>query len=353
MIEPLPNCFSIWAIAAATVVFLALNMVEQLDNFIDSRVPAGVVFRYYLLYIPYIVYLVLPVAMLLATLFTVGGMALSNELSAMHVSGVPFIRPMGLLLATAGVMSLFGFAIGETAVPAANRMRMDIERYEVKRLPRETRVRGGRFYLQIQPGKHIRLDRYNPPTREAFGVGGMEVADGRIRSRWDADKMIWLDGAWRIRGASEQTFSADGSVTQNHNVALDLTGAGLRPDELERVQTAPEEMNWRELGDFIARLKSAGGNVRKWEVDRLFKVSLPVASIIIVLFGAPIASVKRRGGTALGFGLALFVCFMYFGFMQVGKVLGHSGALPPLLSAWIGNIFFGLLGIGAWWHLSR
>jgi lipopolysaccharide export system permease protein len=92
-------------------------------------------------------------------------------------------------------------------------------------------------------------------------------------------------------------------------------------------------------------MKLSGGDPRKWEVDLKIKLASPIAAIIIVLFGAPIAAVKRRGGTALAFALALLICFIYFGFTQVGRVMGHHGILSPLAAAWIGNAFFGTMGI--------
>ena len=122
---------------------------------------------------------------------------------------------------------------------------------------------------------------------------------------------------------------------------------------MEKVQIRPEEMNYIELRDYIRKQKSIGANIVKWKVDLLSKVSLPAATIIIVLFGAPIASIRRRSGTVLGFGLALFICFIYFGFIQIGKVLGHKAVLEPLVSAWAGNVFFGLLGLAILFRWAR
>ncbi len=334
-----------WAILAATVVFLVIDVVENLDKFIDAKVSPKSIFRYYYLFIPYIVYLILPVATLLATLFTIGGLTITNELMAMQLQGVPFIRTLGLLLGVTCLTAAGAFFIGETVIPQANKERMDIERYEVKRLPRESRAKYGKLYIQLDEGRHLYIARYNPATREAYGIELVDVRDGKVTRRTDADKMIWFNKKWNIQGAVSRLFDVGGKVDWKQNENFSLSGVGLKPEEFEKVQTKPEEMNWYELKSFIRRLKNSGSNTLRWEVDLLFKVSLPAAAVIIVLFGAPIASIRRRGGTALGFGLSLFICFIYFGFIQVGKVMGYNGTLEPLLSAWIGNIFFGILGI--------
>ncbi|NQT34634.1 YjgP/YjgQ family permease [bacterium] len=343
----------LWSITAATIVFLVLDVENYLDKFIDSRVPLTTVICYYYLYVPYVVYLILPVATLLATLFTIGGLTITNELSAMQISGIPFIRPLILLLLVASAVAAGGFYIGETIVPEFNRERMDIYRYDVRKLPRETRSKHGKLYMQLGMNRQLQIDRYSPATREAYGIQLVEVQAGRISRRTDAERMVWRDAAWHLQGAVERKFDESGLISWERDSDISVSGDGLRPDELEKVQTKPEEMNWVELKEFVKRLSSSGGNTIRWQVDLFFKVSLPVAAIIIVLFGAPIASVRRRGGTALGFGLALFICFIYFGFIQIGRVLGYNGTLPPIISAWAGNFFFGILGLGILFRSTR
>ena len=335
----------VWSIILAMVVFIVVDLVQMLDKFIDNSVPVNIVIRFYQLYIPYIIYLILPVATLLATLFTIGGFNMTNELSAMMVTGVSFYRPLSLLLVTAVFIACGGFILSETVMPEANRQRMDIYRYEVKKLPRETRSRFGQLYMQVGSDQLLSIDRYNPNTREAYGIHLVSPENGKLRMRTDAEKMVWRDNAWFLQGAIRRNFDINGDIIWQREADISISGKGLKPDALEKVQTSPEEMNWEDLKEFIGKMSLAGGNTTKWEVDLLFKVSLPAAAVIIVLFGAPIASIRRRGGTALGFGLALFICFIYFGFIQVGKVLGYNGSISPLVSAWIGNVFFGFLGL--------
>jgi lipopolysaccharide export system permease protein len=333
------------AVLAAVVVFLVVDNVDNLDTFIDNHVPAHQVIRYYYLFIPQIIYLTLPVATLLATLFTIGGLTQTNEMTAMHASGIPFRRPLLLLLSIATVSALIILYLGETVIPVTNRERMDIERYEVKKIPRETRANLGRLYFQLGDGRQLFVGRYNADTGEAYDIQMMTADSGHVASRVDADKMVWRDEKWFLQGAREKQFGSRGIFSINPHPNRELDFKGLQPEGFAKIQTAPEEMNYRELSDFIERMRISGGEPRKWIVDLLFKISMPVAAVVIVLFGAPIAAVKRRGGTAVAFGLALFICFIYFGFMQVGKIAGYSGLLTPMASAWIGNAFFGTLGL--------
>ena len=79
-------------------------------------------------------------------------------------------------------------------------------------------------------------------------------------------------------------------------------------------------------------------------VDLHMKLAFPLINLIVILIGAPMATRLRSTSTALGFGLSVAIAFAYYAFMQSGKALGHNGALPPYLAAWLGDIVFGAVG---------
>ncbi len=335
----------VYATVAATIIFLVVDAVEHIDTFVDHQTSMSQIIRYYYLFLPYIAYLIYPVAALLATLFTVGGLTMTNELVAIKVSGVSFSRILLLLLLATGIGAFGTYVLGETLIPSANRQREDLYRYDIKKMPRENRAKHGRIYVQVGKNKQLYIDRYKPLSKEAIGIQLIERDGGRIIRRVDAEKMIWLDNKWYFQGAAERVFSDSGKVNWRYDITESISGRGLHPDEFERVKTKPEELNREELLEFIKRIRKSGGKTLKWETEAYSKVAQPVAAIIIVLFGAPMASIRRRGGTALGFGLSLFVCFVYFGIIQIGKVFGYNGTIDPWLGAWIGNLFFGMIGL--------
>ena len=46
----------------------------------------------------------------------------------------------------------------------------------------------------------------------------------------------------------------------------------------------------------------------------------------------------RMQSAALGFGLSVGISFLYYGVMRAGQALGHNGALPPYVAAWMGDV---------------
>jgi lipopolysaccharide export system permease protein len=152
--------------------------------------------------------------------------------------------------------------------------------------------------------------------------------------------MIWQDSAWVLEAGYERLFTKDREVTSSFPTK-DGFNITFRPNDIAQIQKRAEEMSFSELKNFINEVKRTGGNPARWLVELYLKIAFPFANLIIILFGAPLASKKTRSGTAVSFGISLFICFLYFGIIKVSQSLGHNGNLPPLLSAWLGNLVFG------------
>jgi len=92
-------------------------------------------------------------------------------------------------------------------------------------------------------------------------------------------------------------------------------------------------------------LKQSGSRVQKYLVELYLKIAFPLTNTIVVVIGTALALRVRRGGLAVSFGLSVFISFVYYAFIRLGQALGHSGQLPPIVAAWIGNFFFGALAL--------
>ncbi len=74
---------AIFSLIVFVIIFVSIDMMEKLDNFIDSNSSNETIIRYYVMFIPEIIKLMTPISMLLSSLFTTGKMSNSNEITAM------------------------------------------------------------------------------------------------------------------------------------------------------------------------------------------------------------------------------------------------------------------------------
>ncbi len=175
-----------------------------------------------------------------------------------------------------------------------------------------------------------------------------------MRERFDAESMVWRSKSeeWTLCSGMKRTFSSDTTrpVTKREMItrfdSLDIGKLSVTPLNIKRMQEKPEEMELGDLREYIQRQQSAGSDVSRLTVDYHGKIAFPFASFIVVLFGVPFASTKRRSGLSVQFGISLLICFIYLVCQKLSQVFGYNGDMQPLLAAWLPNILFFLAGCG-------
>jgi len=330
-----------FALIAFSVIFIIIDLVGFMDRFIDQKVGFFIVAKYYIFYLPYIIVLILPVATLLASLFSVGQMSRYNELIAMQSSGLSIIRILYPLIVLGIIISITAAYGGERFVPLTNQKKTELYQTHVDKMKLRSKTQTKNISLQVDENRWLLIGFFDNKTNTAFKVSIQKYVQKMLVSRFDADRMIWEKEKWILINGYIRQFSNNKENATAFD-ELELGDIRFRPEDIAKVQKTTEEMSYWELNNFIKEVKRTGGNPDRWLVDLYLKIAFPFANLIIILFGAPLASRKTRSGRSVSFGISLFICFLYFGFIKVGQSLGHNGTIPPLLAAWLGNIFFGI-----------
>jgi lipopolysaccharide export system permease protein len=337
------------------LIFIAIDMMEKLDDFIDANAPVGTIIEYYGAFSPDIIKLMTPVAMLLASLFVVGRLSNQNELAAMKSSGVSLYRMLAPFLVVAALVSCFSVYFSGWIVPYANQRKYAIERTHLNR----SQGAFTRYNILFQDGRTrlVSMNYYDSQGKLANRVSIQDFADTNLTvllRRFDAMQMEWITrplmgqdsagGGWvLVKGTEREFFGQQQRLTWFDR--LPIGRLNVTPSDIEKKQRKPDEMDYPELKRFIDNQRRAGQDVSRWMVDLNGKIAFPFASVIVVLFGVPFASIKRRSGIALEFGICTAVTFIYLAFTKISQVFGYNGDLSPLLTAWIANLIFLALGI--------
>ncbi len=338
---------TLFGLLAFTAIFVIIDVMENLDDFLDHNVQTPIIIQYYIAFAPEIIKLMTPVAILLSSLFTTGKLSSNNELTAMKAGGMSIYRYLTPLLAVAFIVSCASVYFNGWVVPYANQHKYGIERrYLQKNL--ETLARTN-IYLQDGPRKIIQISFFEGQSNTGTRTSIQEFSDTSLISitqRWDANQIQWdsTSRQWTLKNGFHRIVTANGEITKSFTVKTfsDLT---FSPKDIIKKVEKPAEMNYTELKDFIARQQQSGNDVARWMVDYHSKVAFPFASVIVVLFGVPFSFGKRRSGLALQFGISVAICFIYLAFMKISEVFGYNGDLNPMLTAWLANIIFFTAGV--------
>jgi lipopolysaccharide export system permease protein len=333
---------AVFSLVAVLLVFIVIDAMEKIDDFIDKQASWGIIMLYYVYFVPEIIKLVIPVAMLLASLFVTARLSTQNELTAMKSAGVSLYRIMLPFVVAALLVSAAAVYFNGWIVPLANQEKFAIERaYLHKDI---VSASGANIYIQDSRTRILSIGYFDDSRNVASRVSIQDFspADPTVMvERVDAVSMMWDSSArgWVLNGGTRRWFE-DGKERMEQFVAQSPGLLHFNPEDLRKKQEKPDEMDYYTLQEFIRNQEEAGQDAARWRVDFYSKVSFPFASVIVVLFGVPFASQKRRGGVGVQLGISLLICFIYLIFMKISQVFGYNGDINPLLTAWLANILF-------------
>ena len=73
-------------------IFLVVDLIENLDRFMDNNVPKNIILEYYVYSLPYFLSIGLPMSVLISTVLSLGNLVKRNEWTAMKASGISIYR---------------------------------------------------------------------------------------------------------------------------------------------------------------------------------------------------------------------------------------------------------------------
>ena len=134
--------------------------------------------------------------------------------------------------------------------------------------------------------------------------------------------------------------TADGSSSKPTTVEVAPSAEPVADSELLEAPREPDEMTYAEIDRLARILERTGGNARELLVKREQKLSIPFATLVVILFGAPLATSSKRGGNAYGIGVSLATLLVYILMMKVSQAFGEAGTIDALTAAWLPNVIF-------------
>ena len=330
--------FKLWtaSLLAVPPLFIIGDITENLDSYLDRGLTRAEVAQSYLYKLPEYFQFAFPIAALVATVFTIHNMTRNREIVAAKAGGISFHRVVAPLVVVG--LLLMGTALGlSELVPRGNRIAAQIQRAEGPsrswRSDFVYRSENGLNWqvrrLTASDGRMTGVMLERPPTDDAAGLHVTAEAAG-----WTEDE------GWTLVSGYMRTLAPDSTERSVEFDRMLMPAMSERPEELLETPREPEEMTYQEIARLASIIERSGGNATEYLVRRGQLLSVPVATLIIILFGAPLATSNKRGGTAFGIGLSMITVIVFTMLLKLGGALGEAGAISPWAAAWIPNVLF-------------
>lgn len=337
----------VWSTLAFWVIFIIVHLVEHLDDFIDKGAPAKYVALYYIYFSPFVIVLVMPIAVLLATLFSVGFLSKRNELLAMRASGASLLRLSMPLLLLGLVVTGSLMVVGETIYPAAEAKRAEMEDQFIKRSTSNSPGIVHDLFATGLEGRKFYFRTFSADKGSGSDVTVQTTRDGRVTEMWEIKDLRYVDSVWMGFDGRQRSFTGSGDSVSQYT-PFDRRAFGNwheTPEDFVRKRINPERVSYTQLKATIARMRSVGGDTTVEDTELQLKLAFPFLSFLVVLVGFPIAARSKQTGMALNFGIALGVTFALRVLIEVFRSLGHNGDVPAWLAAWAPNIVCLIAGV--------
>ena len=333
--------FSISLILLIVVVF---DISEKIDDFIEKDAPLrGIIFDYYLNFIPYFGNLFSPLFTFVAVIFFTSKMANNTEIISILSSGISFNRFLRPFMLSAGLLAVLSFTLSNFIIPPANSERLEFENTYIKN-PYKNRDKD--IHMQIKPGQFIYMQSYNTKRNIGYKFSMEQFENNELQEKLFCNYIKWNETTenWTVHNYFIRKIDhLNEEIIEGDTLVLTIN---LHPNDFNVRRSRVETMNMFQLNDYIKEERMKGSkNLVFHIIEQQKRFAYPFATLILTIVAVAMASRKVKGGIGLHLGLGLLISFAYILFMQVSTTFATNGDSSPIIAVWIPNLLFAGLGL--------
>lgn len=338
-------------LGALVLVYLSIEFVEKIRKFHAHHPPILLVLQYFANRLPRFIFDLTPLAILISTLITFGGLSKHNEITAFKSSGISILTLAKPLLLFAASLSILFYFLNGSLIPSSHERAKIIRAEKIEGRKRFGDFAQNRIWLRLDNRTIFNIQVVNPDKKTMRGVHIYYLGeDYSLPEEIEAEGLDYEDGEWILSNGVHRKFHPDGSI-QVRTFDREKILLRKKPEDFQQVAVKSSEMTSHKLQSYINQLTTDGFDATRYQVDLRAKEAFPFVNFMMILLGIPFAlKDNRSAGLARGISISLCVAFFYWLIFSITVSLGHIGTLPPWLAAWSANIL--LLIIGSYLFLN-
>ncbi|AKJ29799.1 LPS export ABC transporter permease LptG [Caldimonas brevitalea] len=329
------------AVAFVTVAFLALfffiDFIDELEKVGRKGYPVGVAVLYCLLQLPARLYELIPIAVLIGTIYSMARLAQSSEFTILRTSGLGPISALALLMKLALGFAVATFLLGDYIAPVAD------QQAEVVR----AQARGNEGYGRA--GAWLKDRRHTPEGERSYSIQLTAAStEGALRDvriyEFDADGRLisWLTAptgriepgpVWRLEQVQRSSWRASRAPghAEGELEVVEQTlpqyewASSLTPSVVAAAVQSPTTMSAVDLYRYANHLEGNEQSAQRYEIQFWRKALYPLACLVMVALALPFAYLHSRSG---GISFKVFGGIMLgISFVLLNNVANHIGLL--------------------------
>lgn len=345
-------------IHAATAIvllgFMALFAFFDLIYELESVGKGGYELRHALGYValtlPGRAYELLPICVLIGTLYALTTLAKQSEITVLRASGVATRDFLWAFARIGVVFVILTLAIGEFVAPAAEQAAQRLK----------LRAQGALVAQEFRSGLWVKDDRAFVNVGEVFPDASLkrlrifEFDNGfRLRSISQAATGRYLEEKqWLLTDVNRTIFMGDAARAEH--IAELRWKTALNPELLSVLMVSPNRMSLLSLSDYVRHLRENRQKTDRYEIAIWKKLTYPLAALVMMALALPFAytqdrmgipSIRIFAGVMLGIGFHLL--------NGLSSNLGIINSWPSWFAAISPSLLFLCVAGGMLWWTER
>jgi lipopolysaccharide export system permease protein len=339
----------LYCIAGFVSIWFIFDVSDNISTFLDQRISRVLILKYYLTQMPQILVISLPVALLLALLFSLGRLSRSNEIVSMLTSGVSLPRILAPLLVIGLLTTAASTALNYSMAPHGE--------YAHKRLLEDPQSRRSQLGLTAQIFRN-RTDNRTwfiqqfYPGENTFNTLHIVQQDEKdnIVTAYLATSAVYDPEAhtWELRQVKIVHYDEAGNVKQiiPPRESLVIKDWSETPYRLSSANLRPEHLSVPELRDYLQFNSDFPGTLLAPFATHLqYRMALPWTCAVVALIAGSLGVGYSRRGILSSVAAAILLFFAMNFVIHLFLALGEGARIPTWAAAWTPNIIFGVIGL--------
>jgi len=339
------------SLLALVSIYLLVDFFAKVDNAMENHAGWLPLFLFLANQVPFVLGKFIPMALLLATMLSLGGMAQHNEIVAFQAGGLSLFR-LALPLAGAGlVMALATFVINNNIVPVTS-LKADHLKTVAIRGDEEKNIYNLKSLWYTGRDKIYYFEDLDPQRRRIARARLYRFsADRRLKQRLDLEGLVyhrdrheWIAARAQIRDF--EFHNGFTNVSRFRRVSNQKIPISERFKDFLVPRLEPDRMPLRKLKKYIRKAQSTGLPYMEYTVEIYNRILYPFSCVLMVLLAIPFSlSSRRSGGMARGIAISLGLGFSFWVVLSISLALGQGRLLSPLTAAILPYLLYGIFAL--------
>ena len=338
-------------LVAFLMLFAFFDLIGEIQNLGRGGYQLYHAVIYVFLTLPGRVYELMPIAVLIGTLYALTLLGRHSEVTVLRASG---LSTSGFLCSLAKLGALFvilTFLVGEYVAPPAEREAQQLRLRAMSSMVAQGDLRSG---LWVKDGHAFINVRNVDPDVKMQDLRVYEFDENyRLASITQAEGGEYVSPeVWRLNGVVRTIFD-DNHARVERQPELDLR-ASLTPDMLTAMLVMPEKMSLVNLYLYVRHLTDNNQKTDRYEIAIWKKLVYPFSILVMMILALPFGYLQTHFGTA---SLKVFTGIMLgIGFHMLNGLFSSLGVInswTPFWSAITPSALFLLSAGGLLWWVER